>query len=673
MLLLLASGLAACGLLVSFDYDTSEEEAPTFAVSGTVDGLGKAQLGLVLNGQPALALGDGPFAFPSRLADGASYVVTLQAPVPGHPCTLEREQGTITHADATNIAVHCTVSHDADLSNLVVASGDLAPTFDTKVEAYTTKPSGVKRALPPPTTTTVTATVHEPGAIITINGLVTASGAPSAPVPLMLGATPVDVVVTAADGIARRHYKVGVMGSPLIEYLKASNPVADAHFGSSVAISGDTLVIGSPGEMSLAKGVNSLPEPYGAQSTGAVYVFVRTGAVWSQQAYLKASNTRAESARFGESVAVAGDIIVVGAPIESSSAVGVNGNQADATGITCGAAYVFTRTGTTWSQQAYLKSSNTRAIMRFGQSVAVAGQTIAVGADVESSGGVGVNGDQASTAAPGAGAVYVFTRSGSAWSQQAYVKASNTRGDAYFGTSVALSGDSLAVGSASETSAATTVGGSQAAAAGRYGATYVFTRSGTTWSQQAYIKPSNLRADADFGQAVALRGDTLAVGSPGESSAVASDPANTAAQLAGAVYVFTRSGSAWSQQAYVKPSKPQSQAYFGGSVALDENALGVGAYLESGGAKGFDGNEADPTAFRSGAAFIFLRSGTTWSQRTYVKAPNSRDNAFFGKGIAITLDVAVVTAEQESSKAKGINGDQADSSLLNAGAAYVFR
>ena len=136
----------------------------------------------------------------------------------------------------------------------------------------------------------------------------------------------------------------------------------------------------------------------------------------------------------------------MGASGESSNATGINGNQADASASQAGAVYVFTRSGTTWSQQAYVKASNTRANANFGGSVALSGDTLAVGASGESSNASGINGDQADTSAAQAGAVYVFTRSGTTWSQQAYVKASNTRASARFGFSVALSGDTLAVG-----------------------------------------------------------------------------------------------------------------------------------------------------------------------------------------------------------------------------------
>jgi ABC-type Fe2+-enterobactin transport system substrate-binding protein len=134
---------------------------------------------------------------------------------------------------------------------------------------------------------------------------------------------------------------------------------------------------------------------------------------------------------------------------------------------------VFVRTGTTWTQQVYLKASNTGAHDLFGSSVSLSGDSLAVGAREEASAATGVNGNQADNSAGGAGAVYVFVRTGTTWIQQAYVKASNRGGN--FGSSVSLSGETLAVGAPDESSAATGVNGNQADNSASYaGAIYVF-------------------------------------------------------------------------------------------------------------------------------------------------------------------------------------------------------
>ncbi len=144
-----------------------------------------------------------------------------------------------------------------------------------------------------------------------------------------------------------------------------------------------------------------------ANRSGAAYVFTRSGTTWSQQAYLKASNTEAEDI-FGRSMTISDDTIVVGAHGEDSNATGVNGNQSDNSASMSGAAYVFTRSGSTWSQGAYLKSSNTESNDWFGESVAISAGTVVVGASDEDSNATGVNGDQGNNSAGVSGAAYVF-------------------------------------------------------------------------------------------------------------------------------------------------------------------------------------------------------------------------------------------------------------------------
>ncbi len=195
---------------------------------------------------------------------------------------------------------------------------------------------------------------------------------------------------------------------------------------------------------------------------------------------MKASNTEAGD-YFGYSLALSGDgnTLAVGAIWEDSNATGTSGNQADNSASDSGAAYVFTRSGSTWTQQAYVKASNTEANDLFGYSVALSGDgnTLTVGAYREASNATGIGGNQTDNSAPTAGAVYVFTRGGSTWSQQAYVKASNTEVFDAFGYSVALSGDgnTLAVGAHLEDSNTTGINGNQADnAAGESGGVYVY-------------------------------------------------------------------------------------------------------------------------------------------------------------------------------------------------------
>ncbi len=461
-------------------------------------------------------------------------------------------------------------------------------------------------------------------------------------------------------------------------YLKASNPEANDYLGyQAMALSGDTLVIGAYSEDSNAVGVNGNQLDNSASSAGAVYVFTRSNGVWSQQAYLKASNPNLDDS-FGSSVDISGDTIVVGAPGEDGNATGVNGNQLSNSAENAGAVYVFTRSGTIWSQQAYLKASNTDAGDYFGLPVKVSGDTIAVAAYYEDSNATGINGDQADNSAEDSGAVYVFTRTGTTWSQQAYVKASNTETYDYFGYfAMALSGDTLAVASSYEASSATGVNGNQANNSAPYsGAVYVFTRTGSTWSQQAYIKASNTETYDYFGYpSMSLSGDTLAVAASYESSSatgVNGNQADNSAIYSGAVYVFTRTGTAWSQQAYVKASNTEESDYFGTSVSLSGDILAVGAPYEDSNATGVNGNQLDNSAVDAGAAYIFTRTGTNWYQHSYLKASNTEENDYFGYDLSLSGNTVAVGAPYEDSNATGVNGNQADNSAGSSGAAYVF-
>lgn len=203
-------------------------------------------------------------------------------------------------------------------------------------------------------------------------------------------------------------------------------------------------------------------------NSGAVYVFINNGAAWSQQAYFKASNNEIFE-KFGWSVSLSndGNTLAVGATGEDSVATGVGGNQADNTASASGAVYVYVRAGgTSWSQQAYVKASDTEAADEFGHTVSLSGDgnTLAVGTIAEDSSATSINGSQVSNATSASGAVYVFTRTGLTWSQKSYVKAPNTGASDSFGDSISLSNDGniLAVGARNEDSAATGIGGNEA-------------------------------------------------------------------------------------------------------------------------------------------------------------------------------------------------------------------
>ena len=282
-------------------------------------------------------------------------------------------------------------------------------------------------------------------------------------------------------------------------------------------------------------------------------------------AYIKASNTSHDD-QFGYAVAVSGDgnTLAVGAVNESSAAKGVNGNQADHSTLDSGAVYVYTRNGNAWAQQAYVKASNTHEGFQFGCTVALSkdGNLMAATACLEDSGSAGVNGNQNDHSKDGAGAVYIFARAGGKWTQQAYLKASNPGEGHQFGFALSFSADgtTLAASAYQEGSRATGVNGNQNDdSAPGAGAVYVFTRIGTAWSQQAYLKPDAPGQYLGNSLSISADGNTLVAGAPNAG--------------AGDVYVFVRAGTTWAKEAHVKAMDEQNNESFGWSVAVSAETL----------------------------------------------------------------------------------------------------
>ena len=395
-----------------------------------------------------------------------------------------------------------------------------------------------------------------------------------------------------------------------------------------------------------------------------------------QAAYVKASNTGAGD-HFGWQVALWDDTMAISAYREDSAASGVDGNQDNDNRSNSGAVYVFRRSGATWIQEAYLKASNPDDSDEFGYALALWGDTLAVGAWGERSVATGVDGSQLDNSARDAGAVYVFRRNGTTWDQEAYLKASNTGAGDEFGASLALWQDTLAVGAPEEASSATVVNGNQADEnAPESGAVYVFRRSGTTWDQEAYLKASNTEAYDEFGVSVALSGNLLAVGAFLEDSiatGVGGNQGDRSAIDAGAVYIFRRTGTAWDQEAYVKPSNTGEYDTFGFRVALWEDTLAVGAPLEDSSATGVDGTQTDNAASGSGAVYVFRCDGGVWAQEGYLKASNTGGDDRFGSWLALAGDVLVAGSPGEDSRAAGQGGGPDDDSATDSGAAYLFQ
>ena len=514
-----------------------------------------------------------------------------------------------------------------------------------------------------------------------------------------------------------------------IGYLKASNGEAYDHFGcggastghtgNSVAISrdGNTLAIGAPYESSGARGIDGEQADNSSFASGAVYVFTRQGENWIQQAYVKASNTGA-SDHFGSSVVLSGDgnTLAVAAHFESSAATGINGDENDDSIPQAGAVYVFTRVGDTWSQQAYIKASNTGRAGgpdelgdgdQFGYSLALGadGDTLAVGAITEDSNSRSIGENQQDDTLDASGAVYVFARAGETWSQRAYLKASNSEAGDLLGFAVALSADgtTLVASSYDEDGGSRAIDGPDDNLRAASGALFVFEFDGGAWRETAYLKGSRSERTDQLGYAVAISddGDTIAGGAGDEDCLLPGvnppgcdndSPEEIGANIwVGAAYVFVRQGNTWTEQAFVKASNPRPYNSYGVRLALsgDGDTLAVTAYLEDEATTGVHGSGPAPfltvpyldawrergnQADESGAVYLYSRVDGDWTQRAYVKASNAQSGDEFGSAVALSGDgrIMAVAAHNEDSSARGLNGDQADDSASDSGAVYMF-
>jgi hypothetical protein len=329
-----------------------------------------------------------------------------------------------------------------------------------------------------------------------------------------------------------------------------------------------------------------------------------------QQQKLSASDG-AEGDVFGFSVAIAGNTAVVGAFLDN---IDTNANQ--------GSAYVFVRNGTTWTEQQKLTATDGTAGDEFGWSVAIAGETIIVGAHFDDN---GTNTDQ--------GSAYVFVRNGTTWTQQQKLTASEGAAGDEFGYSVAIAGETAVVGSLLDNIFTN----------GDQGSAYVFVRNGTTWTEQQKLTAVDGAANDGFGYSVAIAGDTAVVGSLGDDLSTNIDQGST--------YVFVRNGTTWTEQQKLTAADGAAGDEFGWSVAIAGETIIVGAL----------GDDLS-TNTDQGSAYIFARSnGTTWTQQQKLTASDGAAGDEFGWSVSIAGDTVIVGALSDDI---GTNIDQ--------GSAYVF-
>jgi hypothetical protein len=355
-------------------------------------------------------------------------------------------------------------------------------------------------------------------------------------------------------------------------------------YGLSASGSGDTLVIGAPG---------ASPDPL-------VDVYLRSGSTWNQQARVTSPDGGANDF-FGDAVAQDGDRLVVGAP--------------DRLGAS-GAAYVFVRTGASWSLEATLRANDPAGNARFGDAVAIDGDTVAIGA-------IGFNQSR--------GAVYVFTRTGSIWSQQQRLSLPSGAANDRLGLSVALSGGALIAGSPGRDGVAVDQGGA-----------FLWRRSGSNWTQEASFVRAVPAGGDRLGWSVDIDGDIAVAGAPGAESM---GPSNT-----GLVLSWVRTGSSWQALSELGSPDLSEGAQFGSAVLLSGPRLLVGA----------PDDDVEGANLR-GSAALFLFDDEQWLPRQRLLAPAGATEDQFGSALAFGGNIAGVTAP----------GTVVDGQPL-AGAAYAY-
>jgi len=381
--------------------------------------------------------------------------------------------------------------------------------------------------------------------------------------------------------------------------LIASDAAANDNFGNDVAIDGNTAIVGAYAE-------NGGP----GSGMGAAYIFVKSGGTWVQQQKLTASDAAA-GAYFGWSVDISGDSVVVGARADSGSA------------LAAGAAYVFTRSGGVWTQQQKLIPSDVVSVQYSGYNVSIDDDTVAVAAPGDN-GGSGAN----------SGAVYVYTRSGVTWTQQQKLKASDAAASDFLGTRAGLdlAGDTIIAGAEASDAAGL-----------NSGAVYVFTRSGGVWSQQQKFVGSDTEPNDAFGGAVAIDGNTAAI-----TARLDDDVANNS----GAVYIFNRSGSVWTQSAKLKADDADDSDLMGtNGIAIAGNIVLVGV------------NGDDDGGSATGSAYVFKNTDGSWEQIFKLNASDPQVSNSFGASVGLSEDTGVIGASY---------GDDNVTPILNTGAAYIF-
>jgi len=707
--LLVCTALIGCN---NIDNIAKPEPKPDgYRVSGTVSN--NVGSGLTLkNADESITVTGGSFAF-SIQEDGSSYLVSIAIHPIGQLCGIANGGGQISGASIANVEVTCTSLPLNFTANISLKQLNFTWDAIPGITHYKIleNPNGFSGFTPLKNSGDITKNSYSH----------------------ILAAHLFD----QANARYRLEAYESQLGTTTLVNFSADLTISDAlnnAIGSLTSVPGNsslsqsanglTLAVGAPFDGSTATGIGGNPAndcnvPTAgrincAVYSGAVYVYTRnsSGSWRANPSYIKAPYADAED-EFGFSISLSadGNTLAVGAHREDSAATGIGGNPIhdcnfpaiDQTNCArwSGAVYVYTRdTSGSWgANPVYIKASNTEPGDVFGNSVSLSadGNTLVVGAQYEDSGATGIDGNLNDNSGNNSGAVYVYARDASGlWGgNPTYIKASNTDQSDNFGYSIGLDsdGNTLAVGSFYEDSAATGIGGNQmddcesatpTNCAVNSGAVYVYTRdlAGSWNANVSYIKASNSKRVDWFGISIGLSadGNTLAVGAGNEQGGATGIDGNqvndcnlpiveriSCSKGSGAVYVYSRDSSgAWgANPTYIKASntdldeqtKDFSTIYgdrFGTSISLSANGntLVVEAPDEDSAAMGIGGIQVDdcelPVAqqkncsLNSGAVYVYTRdsSGAWGANPTYIKAhPDDLTNMFyFGSSASLSAD-----------------------------------
>jgi hypothetical protein len=401
------------------------------------------------------------------------------------------------------------------------------------------------------------------------------------------------------------------------EILRSLEADDDDRFGMTVAMDGQTVVIGVPYDDGPT---DATPD------AGAVHVYtLAEDGRWTRQAVLR-SATPDNADFFGASVAIDGDTIVVGADYDDGASNSITNS---------GAAYVFARTGGGWTQQQVLRADDPDPDDLFGGSVDISGDTIVVGA---------MQDEGTLENATDAGQAYVFLRANGSWSMRKHLGLLNPAPGDGFGKSVAIDGDRIAIGAFRDDGPNNDKIDS--------GSVTLFKRT-TSWSWETQINSvgaAPMEPNDHFGGDVDISGQTLLVGAFGDAG-----PNNNLTE-AGAAYVYEYISAidAWSSATILRPAQPAAGDDFGGDVAIDSDLIVVGAFGDNG---------ATDTSSDSGAAYLFARQGSQWVAETTLRASNPGAFDWFGESVAVAGGHILVGASLE---------DGARNTFAESGAAYLF-